>query len=87
MGWKGIAIGGSLGSLFGGPLGAILGAALGHKVEERMSGGGGSSRTSTRVMVMSPNAVKSWTFLLLRLATRSGSTMSLMRPFTPWRPM
>ena len=48
MGWKGIAIGGSLGSLFGGPLGAILGAALGHKVEERMSGGGGSSRTSTR---------------------------------------
>ena len=48
MGWKGIAIGGSLGSLLGGPLGAILGAALGHKVEESMSGNGGSSQTYTR---------------------------------------
>ena len=47
MGWKGIAIGGSLGSLFGGPLGAIVGAALGHKVEESMSGGG-SSRSGGR---------------------------------------
>jgi len=50
MGWKGIAIGGSLGSLFGGPLGAILGAALGHKVEEHLSGGGDSSRTHSRTI-------------------------------------
>ena len=28
MGWKGMAIGGSIGSLFGGPLGAIIGAAV-----------------------------------------------------------
>lgn len=33
MGWKGMAIGAYLGSLFGGPLGAILGGVLGHKVE------------------------------------------------------
>ena len=40
MGWKGMAIGGSIGSLFGGPLGAIIGAALGHQVEAQLSGGG-----------------------------------------------
>ena len=50
MGWKGIAIGGSLGSFFGGPLGAILGAALGHKVEESLSGGGDSQRTYSRTI-------------------------------------
>ena len=33
MGWKGMAIGGYIGSIFGGPLGAIIGAVLGHKVE------------------------------------------------------
>jgi len=38
MGWKGMAIGGYLGSLFGGPLGAILGAVLGHKVENAAFG-------------------------------------------------
>ena len=40
MGWKGLAIGGYIGSLFGGPLGAIIGAALGNSVEKRMAGGG-----------------------------------------------
>ena len=40
MGWKGMAIGGSIGSLFGGPLGAIIGAAFGHQVEAQLSGGG-----------------------------------------------
>ncbi|MBO7721903.1 MAG: TerB family tellurite resistance protein [Kiritimatiellae bacterium] len=39
MGWKGIAIGGYIGSIFGGPLGSILGAALGHKVESMAFGG------------------------------------------------
>ena len=39
MGWRGIAIGGYLGSLFGGPLGAVLGAALGHSIEKRVSAG------------------------------------------------
>ena len=39
MGWKGLAIGGYLGSLFGGPLGAILGAVLGHKLEGAAFGG------------------------------------------------
>lgn len=39
MGWKGIAIGGYLGSLFGGPLGAMLGAALGHSIEKRAAAG------------------------------------------------
>ena len=38
MGWKGVAIGGYVGSLFGGPLGAILGAVLGHKVESTVFG-------------------------------------------------
>ncbi|MBR2839111.1 MAG: co-chaperone DjlA [Kiritimatiellae bacterium] len=39
MGWRGIAIGGYIGSLFGGPLGAMLGAALGHSIEKRVSAG------------------------------------------------
>ena len=39
MGWKGLAIGGYIGSLFGGPLGAIIGAALGHSVEKRVAAG------------------------------------------------
>ena len=38
MGWKGLAIGGYIGSLFGGPLGAIIGAVLGHNVEKSVSG-------------------------------------------------
>ena len=47
MGWKGIAIGGSIGSLFGGPLGAIIGAALGHQFEAKFSGdgSGGNARS------------------------------------------
>ena len=41
MGWKGLAIGGYIGSLFGGPLGAIIGAVLGNSVEKRVSGRAG----------------------------------------------
>ena len=37
MGWRGLAIGGYIGSLFGGPLGAIIGAALGHSVEKHVA--------------------------------------------------
>lgn len=40
MGWRGMAIGGYLGSRLGGPLwaiGAVVGAALGHAVEKRMA--------------------------------------------------
>lgn len=37
MGWRGLAIGGYIGSLFGGPLGAIIGAALGHNVEKHVA--------------------------------------------------
>lgn len=48
MGWKGIAIGGYLGSLFGGPLGALLGAVLGHKVEGATFGKKRSSNYTTR---------------------------------------
>ena len=39
MGWRGLAIGGYIGSLFGGPLGAIIGAALGHSVEKHIAAG------------------------------------------------
>ena len=46
MGWKGMAIGGYIGSLFGGPLGAIIGAVLGHKVEGAAFGGKRRSRIS-----------------------------------------
>ena len=46
MGWKGIVIGGYLGSMLG-PLGAILGAALGHSIEKKI-GGGSSPRRTTR---------------------------------------
>ena len=54
MGWRGIAIGGYVGSLFGGPLGAILGAALGHTVEKRMSGGDKSPRDSASFQRVPP---------------------------------
>ena len=54
MGWRGIAIGGYVGSLFGGPLGAILGAALGHTVEKRMSGGDKSPRDSASFQCVPP---------------------------------
>ena len=50
MGWKGIVIGGYLGSMLG-PLGAILGAALGHSIEKKMGGdssGAHSRRRETR---------------------------------------
>jgi len=39
MGWKGLAIGGCLGSLFGGTLGGIFGALLGNKIEKEMTKG------------------------------------------------
>jgi len=39
MGWKGLAIGGCLGSLFGGTLGGIFGALLGNKIEKAMAKG------------------------------------------------
>ena len=42
MGWRGLAIGGYIGSLFGGPLGAIIGAALGHNVEKHVAKSSGS---------------------------------------------
>jgi DnaJ like chaperone protein len=38
MGWKGMALGGCIGSLFGGPLGALFGAALGHQIEKQVKG-------------------------------------------------
>ena len=79
MGWKGIAIGGSLGSLFGGPLGAILGAAFGHKVEESLSGGGDSQRTYSRTI---PPQRRSFVFcasaaaMLAKLAKADGRVTS-----------
>jgi len=39
MGWKGLAIGGCLGSLFGGTLGGIFGALLGSRIEKEMTKG------------------------------------------------
>jgi len=36
MGWKGLAVGGCLGSLFGGALGGVFGALLGSKIETEM---------------------------------------------------
>ena len=44
MGWKGMALGGCVGSLFGGPLGALLGAALGHQIEKQVKGEGVATR-------------------------------------------
>ena len=54
MGWKGIAIGGFVGSLFGGPLGALLGAALGHQVEKHARvETGGKARPAGRAFAYS----------------------------------
>jgi len=47
MGWKGLAIGGCLGSLFGGPVGGVFGALLGNKIEKEMSKGA-QKRTAFR---------------------------------------
>jgi len=46
MGWKGIAVGGCLGSLFGGTLGGIFGALLGNKLEKEI-GKSGRVRSGT----------------------------------------
>ena len=71
MGWKGIALGGYLGSLFGGPLGALLGAALGHQVEKHLSGDGRrpedkrqSPRRAVHVVIKRINALNTELFCL-----------------------
>lgn len=60
MSWKGIAVGGCLGSLFGGPLGAILGAVIGHGVESRCASKA-SPRRASRSQASSGGAYSSRT--------------------------
>jgi len=46
MGWKGLAVGGCLGSLFGGALGGVFGALLGNRIEKEI-GKSGRVRSGT----------------------------------------
>lgn len=73
MGWKGIAIGGYIGSLLGGPLGAFLGAIFGHKVENAAFGpksarGYSSMNSANRSMVFAASAAA----ILAKMAKADG---------------